>query len=235
MGTTGGITGPEHLGLDCPPMHTIPIARRTRPPTRRNMLRRTGNCGLRRCNHGGCRGCSAGVAAIARCSVPAAAWRGRCPRHTYSIWLCHSLVAYRRNNQRPILRPPDIAITTLTCLLVVASLFWAAKEFATDIGQGLAATIAASLQTLPEVTVFSEKQLSLGLEVVAEDDLSTGPPPNLSARRYRYRYRGLRLFSVSGDRILLLPDNWYSGAGPAILLVLDSTVRIELQPEPALP
>ncbi|MFI1938425.1 hypothetical protein ACH44C_14770 [Streptomyces purpureus] len=108
------------------------------------------------------------------------------------------LTAYARTRDAP--RP---RLWALALLLAVVALFWSVYAYAGIVGRGRAADTARSVAGgLPAVVVFSEKDLLIRgggscLSLVAEK----GSP-------YRYRYAGLRLFHVSGDRLYLVPRHW---------------------------
>jgi hypothetical protein len=106
-------------------------------------------------------------------------------------------------------------------ILVSVGLFWAVGSYAIGVGIGHAQNIEASLSTWPEVTVYSEKRLSLqvpGTREVACQDPDTA---------YRFRYDGLKLIQQSGNQYLFLPTGWAHATGTAILLPRRESLRLE--------
>jgi hypothetical protein len=140
-------------------------------------------------------------------------------------WLLRCATAME--GPKPVTVPSHSALpATLAALLIVLNLFWAAGEYAKAIGRGIADRIAADPSSRPSVIIYSEKRLYLGGGLtVAEEVLPDDP-----TARFRYRYSKLRLLTAFGDRLFLIPDSWAEGRRDAILLVLDSSVRIETGP-----
>lgn len=108
-------------------------------------------------------------------------------------------------------------------LVAVVSLFWAVYAYAGIIGRGRAAeTTATVTDGFPAVVVFSEEDLLIrgGGSCVAAVDVEDSP--------YRFRYAGLRLFHVSGDRLYLVPRYWAPSDGKLYVLHEgDPTLRVE--------
>jgi hypothetical protein len=143
----------------------------------------------------------------------------------YGAWLLRCAAAI--GPPGPTVVPGHPALPAiLTTLLVMLGLFWASGEYAKAIGRGIADRIAADPGGRPSVVVCSEKRLYLGGGVtVAEEVLPADP-----TARFRYRYSRLRLLTAFGDRLFLIPESWSAGGRAAILLVLDSSMRVETGP-----
>ncbi|WP_406491802.1 hypothetical protein OHB06_12055 [Streptomyces sp. NBC_01604] len=135
------------------------------------------------------------------------------------------LSAYARTRPEPgetLLRRPA-RIWTPALLVALVSLFWAVYAYAGIVGRGRAVTTTAEVASgFPAVVVFSERDLLIRgggscVAAVAEK----GSP-------YRYRYAGLRLFHVSGDRLFLVPRNWAPWDGTLyVLREQEAGVRVE--------
>lgn len=118
-------------------------------------------------------------------------------------------------------RRPNATSLVLVMLLVVLSGFWTAARYAATLGHGRAERTAATLSSLPHVTVYAPKRLSISAGGVVEQPLSGTDPA------YRFRYTGLRLLIRSADRYFLLPDDWARGASVAIVLRDSPDYRFE--------
>ncbi|MGH3568251.1 MAG: hypothetical protein ACRDRH_19930 [Pseudonocardia sp.] len=119
--------------------------------------------------------------------------------------------------------PAVVAEWGAVFVLVSIGLFWAVGSYAAGVGTGRAQQIEASLPTMPNITLYSEK--SLGLE---------GPGITMfectaENAAYQARYDGLRIIQQSGSQYLLLPVGWNRTDGPAILIPRSDTVRIEFR------
>ncbi|MFF4867375.1 hypothetical protein ACFY3J_38130 [Streptomyces sp. NPDC001231] len=108
-------------------------------------------------------------------------------------------------------------------LVALVFLFWAVSGYAGLVGRGRAEETAATVAgELPAVVVFSKQDLLIrgGGSCVAAVDQKGSP--------YHYRYAGLRLFHVSGDRLFLVPRYWAPWQGTLyVLREQDEDVRIE--------
>jgi hypothetical protein len=110
----------------------------------------------------------------------------------------------------------------LTVLISLFSLFWATSTYAEIVGRSRAAEAARTVTTaFPSVVVFSEKDLMIRgdgtcLRVVDGKDSA-----------YGFRYAGLRLFHMSGDRVFLVGPEWSPRRGTLWVLEKDDTVRVE--------
>ncbi|NEB02233.1 hypothetical protein [Streptomyces sp. SID13726] len=108
-------------------------------------------------------------------------------------------------------------------LVAVVALFWAVYAYAGIIGRSRAAeTTATVTDGFPAVVVFSTQDLLIrgGGSCVAAIDQKGSP--------YHFRYAGLRLFHVSGDRLYLVPRYWAPWDGTLyVLREQDPRVRVE--------
>ncbi|MGI5380493.1 hypothetical protein ACQEV2_40965 [Streptomyces sp. CA-251387] len=136
------------------------------------------------------------------------------------------LSAYARTRPEPqgtAARPPTARIWAPALLVAVVALFWAVYAYAGIVGRGRAEKTAATVADgFPAVVVFSERDLLIrgGGSCVAVVDEKGSP--------YRYRYAGLRLFHVSGDRLFLVPRHWAPWDGTLyVLREQDEAVRVE--------
>lgn len=106
-------------------------------------------------------------------------------------------------------------------VLVTIGLFWAVGSYAIGVGAGQAQASAADLYDSPNITLYSEKSLSLTTTGVHE---VTCRNPDAA---YRYRYDGLKLVPQLGSHYLFLPADWTQSDGAAILLPRSEAVRLE--------
>ncbi|MET0714640.1 MAG: hypothetical protein ABWY57_06980 [Mycetocola sp.] len=113
------------------------------------------------------------------------------------------------------------AITwTLAFSLVALLLFWGTADFAQALGRRLASDYATTVERLPRTTVFSSFRLHIDAPGVDETR-------ELAASTITYRYSGLRLLVLSGDRYILLNDGWTAETGTIVVLRDDQSVRFE--------
>ncbi|MGW1613861.1 hypothetical protein ACWCQZ_31380 [Streptomyces sp. NPDC002285] len=136
------------------------------------------------------------------------------------------LSAYARTRPEPegaAALPRTARIWAPALLVAVVALFWAVYAYAGIVGRGRAEKTAATVADgFPAVVVFSEQDLLIrgGGSCVAVVDEKGSP--------YRYRYAGLRLFHVSGDRLFLVPRYWAPWDGTLyVLREQDEAVRVE--------
>nr|WP_246461754.1 hypothetical protein [Nocardia transvalensis] len=101
----------------------------------------------------------------------------------------------------------------LILLLVGGAFFWGATDYSMAVGRGRADDIARrTLRTDPGITVYSEKNLALGVRGVTT--VRCTDPDSA----YRYRYDGLVLIMTTADNLVLLPRTWTPRDGAAIVL-----------------
>lgn len=114
-------------------------------------------------------------------------------------------------------------VWALTLVLCVLSLFWAVTSYAGIVGRGRAeeATRTVNTPAFPSVVVFSEKDLMIRGDGVCDQRVSA------KGSAYAYRYSGLRLFYVSGDRIFLVGRNWRPEQGTLWTVRESEAVRVE--------
>lgn len=111
---------------------------------------------------------------------------------------------------------------TAAFLLVSLSLFWAATNYAADVGEARARQFEQELEGLPSAIVYSKESLNLdsaSVEEVACPESEGG---------YRFRYAGLRLMLRSGGQYIFLPDGWSPAEGVAMVIPESDAVRLEL-------
>ncbi|CAM5585087.1 hypothetical protein [Streptomyces purpurascens] len=114
-------------------------------------------------------------------------------------------------------------IWALALVLCLLSLFWAVSSYAGIVGRGRAEEAARAVNTpaFPSVVVFSEKDLMIRgggacyQRVKAENSA------------YAFRYSGLRLFYVSGDRVYLVDRKWRPSQGTLWVVRESDSVRVE--------
>ncbi|MGV9608873.1 hypothetical protein ACWDR2_34830 [Streptomyces sp. NPDC003631] len=136
------------------------------------------------------------------------------------------LSAYARTRPQPD-APADrrraAQIWAPALLVALVSLFWAVSGYAGLVGRGRAEETAATVAgQFPAVVVFSKQDLLIrgGGSCIAAVDQKGSP--------YHYRYAGLRLFHVSGDRLFLVPRYWAPWQGTLyVLREQDEDVRVE--------
>jgi hypothetical protein len=123
----------------------------------------------------------------------------------------------------PSSRPGLAVVGTLAGLLIVLSAFWTASEYAKALGRGRAKDLAAALDSRPRVAVFAPRRLLIAGPGVTEKKLSARDAA------YRYRYAGLRLLVRSDGKYFLLPKDWSTSAGAAIVLPDSAALRFEFR------
>jgi hypothetical protein len=107
--------------------------------------------------------------------------------------------------------------------LAVLGVFWATSLYAEALGRGRGQQLASNLGSLPAVTVYSERSLTL--------DAASGEPLVASGNsRYTHRYSGLRLLLFSGGKYFLLPDTWTRETGTVVILADTPELRVEIGP-----
>jgi hypothetical protein len=114
-----------------------------------------------------------------------------------------------------------VAEWAVVFILVSVGLFWAVGSYAVGVGTGRAQQIAASLDSMPDVAVFSEKDLGLDGPGIRRTACTK------SDAAYRVRYDGLRIVQQSGGNYLLLPVGWNPDNGPAFLIPRSAPIRVE--------
>ncbi len=113
----------------------------------------------------------------------------------------------------------DVATISVAALCVI-SIFWATSNYAEVEGNQAADAFIANPQQYGLVTVYSKQPLSLP---VSQETL-----PNGAGAGYNYRYRGLWLMAMTGQRYFLIPGGWTPGASPVVMLKEDADgIRLE--------
>lgn len=109
---------------------------------------------------------------------------------------------------------------TLLLVLVALLLFWGTSNFAEARGRGLAEDLEVNLLWLPRAQVYSQEPLGLDVPGVSTHELGTAEAP-------LYRYDGLRLLTVSGERYFFLHEEWSVEEGTVVVLPDDASLRVQ--------
>ncbi|WP_272026857.1 hypothetical protein [Kocuria rosea] len=109
---------------------------------------------------------------------------------------------------------------TLLLVLVALLLFWGTSNFAEARGRGLAEDLEVNLPWLPRAQVYSQEPLGLDVPGVTTRELGTAGAP-------LYRYDGLRLLTVSGERYFFLHEGWSVEEGTVVVLPDDASLRVQ--------
>lgn len=109
---------------------------------------------------------------------------------------------------------------TLLLVLVALLLFWGTSNFAEARGRGLAEDLEVNLPWLPRAQVYSQEPLGLDVPGVTTRELGTAEAP-------LYRYDGLRLLTVSGERYFFLHEGWSVEEGTVVVLPDDASLRVQ--------
>ena len=109
---------------------------------------------------------------------------------------------------------------TLLLVLVALLLFWGTSNFAEARGRGLAEDLEVNLPWLPRAQVYSQEPLGLDVPGVTTRELGTAGAP-------LYRYDGLRLLTVSGERYFFLHEGWSVEEGTVVMLPDDASLRVQ--------
>ncbi|GEP26629.1 hypothetical protein [Cryobacterium levicorallinum] len=137
----------------------------------------------------------------------------------YSLGTVRFLARTAGASHRP---PPGVVV--LLWAAVAACVFWATATVAQWSGLGLAQQQARRPDNLPSVIVDTEERLFLpDEERVNEIEL-----PASADETFRFRYWGLRLLIVGGDRMFLIPNAW-DNHNTTLVLPLDGSVRLQFQ------
>jgi hypothetical protein len=113
------------------------------------------------------------------------------------------------------------AARVLILVLLAFAAFWNVERLAHVVGEEYAAQITSNPRQLLAVTIYSPKSLELRLPGIQETRL--GNPESA----YRYRYDGLRLVQRSGDRYLLMSEQWDARTSRIVVLRDTDAVRME--------
>ncbi len=141
----------------------------------------------------------------------------------YAAYVSRRLRALDRDDGERDAEPRWVtsATTALVGLLVVISLFWAASEYARDLGEGRAEDVAADLSVRPGVVLYSKQRLHITAPGVRETRVEEADAT------YRYRYEGLRFLIRSGGKHFMVPERWTRSSGTAIVLPDNDQIRLE--------
>ncbi|MFE4461010.1 hypothetical protein ACFROC_26965 [Nocardia tengchongensis] len=116
-----------------------------------------------------------------------------------------------------------VAEWALIFLVVGLSLFWAVDNYAAAVGRDRAETFASKLRSLPQVVIYSDKQLDLDPNGTKEIYC---PAAGLA---YPYRYEGLVLILEAASNYVLVPASWTEKDGTAVVLPRDATTALRLE------
>ena len=122
---------------------------------------------------------------------------------------------------------PGALQTALAGALLALLLFWAVENYASIVGRGLADRIAANVNGLVAVTVYSPTKLHLDSAPGVKETTLPGDPT-----AYRFRYTGLRLLQKSGGKYFLLPEGWTRDQGSVVVLQENPALRLEFANHP---
>jgi hypothetical protein len=106
-------------------------------------------------------------------------------------------------------------------VLLVCLLFWDTERLAHLIGQGYATAVAEEPERLTAVTVFSAKDLGIAAPGVSCEHSAAVDVA------YPHRCDGLRLLLRTGDRYLLINQEWTRADGRVLSLRESDAVRLE--------
>jgi len=170
---------------------------------------------------------AAAVAGVLLFAVGALAAFGALPIHTDYVGslfpavgvvlLVYSVALRHRLRGEP---PLSAGAHAVVGLFVALCLFWAAGLYAGSVGRSQAHDLAAHLDRLPGVTLFSKDDLQLDGAGVTEESVCCN---------YRFEYQGLRLFSENGGILYLIPNQWDPAESSSVFAITDDdTIRIEL-------
>lgn len=106
-------------------------------------------------------------------------------------------------------------------LLVAVSLFWAATNYAAEVGESRAQQYELEYTSYPDAVLYSKDRLHLDAPGVEETPCSD------QGGGYRFRYRGLRLILRSAGQYFLLPEGWSRRDGVAMVVPEGDSVRLQ--------
>jgi hypothetical protein len=113
---------------------------------------------------------------------------------------------------------------TFTFVLATIGLFCAVTDYSAAVGTARGYEYETKLASLPETVVFSTKDIGV-----------RGPGVTMTActaqdAAYRFRYDGFVMVLQSGGQSFLLPKEWNSRDGVALVLPRSGDVRLEFLP-----
>ncbi|WP_370950001.1 hypothetical protein AB5J62_21015 [Amycolatopsis sp. cg5] len=116
---------------------------------------------------------------------------------------------------------PIIVEAGIAFVLVTVGLFVAVADYSIALGIQQGRVVELRLPSDPDVLVYSAKSLNMTTDGVRE---VVCKEPEAA---YRYRYDGLKLLLQSGGQLVLLPADWNSDQGAAIVLPRTDSIRLE--------
>ncbi|MGI9022723.1 MAG: hypothetical protein ACR2HV_05750 [Acidimicrobiales bacterium] len=123
-------------------------------------------------------------------------------------------------------RSTGLLEVTAAFFVVALSLFWAATNYAADLGAEQARGVEGRLPSAPEAILYSKEPLYLGAPGVRETSCGE------AAGGYRFRYQGLRLMIQSGGHYFFLPAAWSRADGVAVVVPESDSVRLQFAVTP---
>ena len=139
-----------------------------------------------------------------------------------ALLIPYSLGLRARKGLRNYPAGPLSADRIFSILTVVLALFWATSNYAEVLGNQIADRIAANVETMTAVAVYSPDELALRGAGVHET--------RLDADSYHFRYTGLRLLEHTENSYVLMPSGWTTDAGMVFALPAGSPLRFEFGP-----
>jgi hypothetical protein len=125
----------------------------------------------------------------------------------------------RRDGKNAPARIPLVE-AALVLGLVSLLLFWGTTNVAKIRGWERAQALEHDVADLPRALLYSTRPLHIGVDSVTEVKMGTASEP-------LYRYNGLRLLTVSGERYFFLHDDWTVRDSRVVVLPDDGSVRVE--------
>lgn len=116
---------------------------------------------------------------------------------------------------------PILVEAGIAFVLVTVGLFVAVADYSIALGKQQGAVVERAVPTWQDALVYSAKSLNLSADGVHE---VVCKEPDAA---YRYRYDDLKLLLQSGGQLVLLPSDWTSEKGTAIVLPRTDSIRIE--------
>jgi hypothetical protein len=138
---------------------------------------------------------------------------------TAAVVLFTALSRPRRSHHTPV--PVLVAEWVAIFVLFSAGLYWAVTDYSASVGTERADELIAALPVWPDTVVYSEKSLNLALPGVQEHRCRD------AEGAYAFRYDGLKLILQSGGQLFLLPAQWGSDSGAAVVLPRTDALRLE--------
>ncbi|MDQ3787655.1 MAG: hypothetical protein M3422_10485 [Actinomycetota bacterium] len=133
------------------------------------------------------------------------------------------LYAYTTLNSSNVWRDHGPWPVRMVILLLLLGVVWSGTAYAEETGEDSARNFASDLSLQPEVIIFSQSRLAIAGRGVEVKVIGRGD------ERYRYCYRGLRLFIRSNDQYVLMPVGWRWGDDALFLVPLADNLRVDMR------